>query len=97
MEGMAKGISNNEGTVIDKIRSLANGISTLMQAATAKTRTATTSTVNNTTSSVTQNVNIDNTYNGGTTESQKTVSKGMKKSAADATTEMARALAYARG
>ena len=53
--------------------------------------------VNNSSSSVTQNVNIDNSYSGGSTEAQKNVSKAMKKSATDATTQMARALAYARG
>lgn len=53
--------------------------------------------MNNVRSSVTQNVNIDNTYNGGGVEAQKNVSRAMKKSATDATTEMARALEYARG
>lgn len=97
MGGLAKGISNNEDTVLDKVKGLANGIATLTQAATAKAATATTSTVNNSSSSVTQNVNIDNSYSGGSTEAQKNVSKAMKKSATDATTQMARALAYARG
>lgn len=97
MGGLAKGISENEGEVLDKVKGLAGGIQTLMSAATANTATATTSTVNNTTSSVTQNVNIANSYSGGSAETQKNVSKAMKKSAVDATTQMARSLAYARG
>lgn len=97
MGGLAKGISENEDTVLDKVRGLAGGIRTLMSAATADAATATTSTVNNTTSSVTQNVNIENSYSGGSIETQKNVSKAMKKSAVDATTQMARGLAYARG
>ena len=64
---------------------------------TASAATVGTTAVSNTTSSVTQNVNIDNTYNGGSMETQKNVSKAMDKSAVDATTQMARALAYARG
>ena len=68
-----------------------------MAAATANAATAAASTVNNTTSTVTQNVNIANSYSGGSAETQKNVSKAMKKSATDATTQMARGLAYARG
>ena len=97
MGGLAKGISSNEDTVLDKVKGLASGISMLMQGATASAATATASTINNTASNITQNVNIDNTYSGGSAETQKNVSKAMKKSAVDATTQMARGLAYARG
>lgn len=97
MQGMAKGISSNEDTVLDKVKGLAGGIATLTKAATAKAETATRSSVTNNSSSVTQNVNIDNSYSGGTPEVQKAVSGTMKKSATDATTQMARALATARG
>lgn len=98
MSGLAEGISSNEETVLDKVRGLAEGISSLTKAATADVSTATASTVNNnSSSSVTQNVNIANSYTGGTPEVQKNVSKAMKKSAEDATAYMARGLAYARG
>lgn len=97
MQGLAGGISDNESVVMDKVRKLASGISALTKVAVAQPATATASTVNNRTSNVMQNVNIDNTYSGGTVEAQKAVSKSMKKSATDATTQMARALAYARG
>ncbi len=97
MGGLAKGISDNEDTVLDKVRRLAGGISVLMKGATASAATAGATAVRKTTSNVTQNVNIDNTYNGGSMEAQKNVSKAMDKSAVDATTQMARALAYARG
>lgn len=97
MGGLAQGISASEDTVLDKVKGVASGISTLMQGATASAATAASSQVNNTTSNMTQNVNINNSYTGGSTETQKNVSKAMNKSAVDATTQMARGLAYARG
>lgn len=97
MGGLADGIEGNQDLVMDKVKNLAGGISALMGAAKANAGTAAASTINNTTSSVTQNVNIENSYTGGTPETQKNVSKAMKKSASDATAQMARGLAYARG
>lgn len=97
MGGLADGIEGSQDLVMDKVKNLAGGISTLMGAAKANAGTAAASTINNTTSSVTQNVNIENSYTGGTPETQKNVSKAMKKSASDATAQMARGLAYARG
>lgn len=97
MGGLAKGISDNKDAVLDKVKELAGGISALSQAATVRPATAAAGTVNSMASNVTQNVNIDNTYSGGTAEAQKAVSRTMRKSATDATTQMARALAYARG
>lgn len=97
MSGLAGGIAENESLVLDKVRGLADSIAALTQAATAQAATAANSTINNTSSSVTQNVNINNSYRGGSMETQKNVSKAMKKSASDATTYMARGLAYARG
>ena len=79
------------------VNAMTSGIKTLMQGATASAATAASSQVNNTTSNMTQNVNINNSYSGGSTETQKNVSKAMNKSAVDATTQMARGLAYARG
>lgn len=97
MQGLAKGIRGNEGLVLDRVKGLANSISTLVNSATAQSITATRGAVNNKTSNVTQNVNISNSYSGGSAETQKNVSKAMKKSAVDATTQMARSLAYSRG
>lgn len=97
MSGLAKGIQSSEGTVLDRIRNLAGSIRTLMNGATAQAATAWRGSVSNRTSNVTQNVNISNSYSGGSMETQRNVSKAMKKSAVDATTEMARGLAYARG
>ncbi len=97
MGGLADGIEGSQDLVMDKVKNLAGGISALMGAAKANAGTAAASTINNTTSSVTQNVNIENSYTGGTPETQKNVSKAMKKSASDATAQMARGLAYARG
>ena len=97
MSGLAQGIGDSEDTVLDKVKNVASGIKMLMQGATASAATAASSQVNNTTSNMTQNVNISNSYTGGSAETQKNVSKAMNKSAVDATTQMARGLAYARG
>lgn len=97
MNGLAEGIRSQESVVLNPIRELAEGITMLTQAATVKAATAAASTVNHQFSSVTQNVNISNRYSGGTMEAQKNVSKAMKQSAEDATSYMARGLAYARG
>ena len=97
MGGLAKGIGENETLVLDKIRSLASGIAMLTQAATVSAATVSNSTIQNTTSNLTQNVNISNSYSGGSMETQRKVSKAMKRSAEDATTYLARGLAYVRG
>lgn len=97
MAGLAKGIGDNEDIVLSRVRGLASNISMLINSAKAQVRTAAVGSANSVRSSVVQNVNIDNTYNGGGAEAQKNVSRAMKKSATDATTEMARALEYARG
>ena len=98
MGGLAEGISSNEDTVLDKVKGLAGGISTLMKGATASTATATGSAVNNTsnTTNVTQNNTFNNSYSGSDVQAQQNVSKGMKQSAQDATSYMAKGLAYAR-
>ena len=69
----------------------------MMNGTTASASTAASSQVNNATSNMTQNVNINNSYSGGTMETQRNVSRAMNKAAVDSTTQMARGLAYARG
>lgn len=98
MGGLAEGIGSNEDTVLDKVKGLASGISTLMKGATASAATATNGAVNNTsnTTNVTQNNTFNNSYSGSDTQAQQNVSKGMNKSAQDATSYMAKGLAYAR-
>lgn len=97
MQGLADGISSSEGTLLDKVQGVAGSIKALMEGATASAATAASSQINNATSNMTQNVNINNSYSGGTAETQRNISTAMKKSAVDATTQMARGLAYARG
>lgn len=97
MGGLAKGITDNKGIVLGRIKELAGGIQALMSAATANASARTARITNNRTSNVTQNVSIANSYSGGSMETQKNVAKAMRKSAVDATTQMARSLAYARG
>lgn len=97
MGGLAKGIKSSRKNVIDEIKLLTGDMSALMNLRTASYRTAANSTIGNKSTSITQNVNIDNSYTGGSIETQRNVSNAMKKSASDATTYMARALAYSRG
>lgn len=97
MGGLAKGIKSSRKNVIDEIKLLTSDMSALMNLRTASYRTAANSTIGNKSTSITQNVNIDNSYTGGSIETQRNVSNAMKKSASDATTYMARALAYSRG
>ena len=90
------------GALINKYINLARAndvgsmIQTLSRATSASPATAF-SNSGSRTSSVVQNVEINNSYSGGSAETQRNVSKGMKKAAVDATTQMARALAYAKG
>ena len=97
MEGLAKGIDSNKDKVIKSVSQLANEMSVLGKAAQANPRTVAASQISNRTTNVTQTVDISNSYSGGTPETQRNVSKAMKKSAYDASTYMARALAYSRG
>jgi phage-related protein len=97
MGGLAEGIGDSEDTLLDKVKGVASGISTLMQGATANVSTAASGAVSNTSNTtVTQNNTFNNSYSGSDTQAQKNVSKGMNKSAQDATTYMAKGLAYAR-
>ncbi len=99
MGGLAKGIRDNKGLVLDSIKELADGMAVFVQAAKVQPATIAASTVNNTNqSSVTQVNNFNNTYHGtGNREEAKSVTKGMKKSASDATAELAKALEFSRG
>jgi phage-related protein len=97
MGGLAEGIGDSEDALLDKVKGVASGISTLMQGATANVSTAASGAVSNTSNTtVTQNNTFNNSYSGSDTQAQKNVSKGMNKSAQDATTYMAKGLAYAR-
>lgn len=98
MSELAFGIGENEDTVLEKVKSLASGISTLIKGATATAATAAGGAVSKTsnTTNVTQNNTFNNSYSGNDTQSQKNISKGMNRSAQDATYYMAKGLAYAR-
>lgn len=95
MGGLAKGIEDNQGTVLDKVRKLTEGIQTLTQAAIATSQTAMNSS-SSIAKTVNQNVNINNSYSGSDRQVQANISKGMNKSANDAANQMAKALAYVR-
>ena len=98
MNGLAEGIGDSEGTLLDKVKGVANGISTIMKGATANAATAANGAVSNTSNNtnITQNNTFNNSYSGGDVQTQKNVSKGMNKSAHDATDYLAKGLAYAR-
>lgn len=98
MSGLAKGIGDSEETVLDKVKGVAGGISAIMKGATANAATAANGAVSNTSNNtnITQNNTFNNSYSGGDAQMQKNVSKGMNKSAQDATDYLAKGLAYAR-
>lgn len=98
MSGLAEGIGDSEGALLDKVKGVANGISTIMKGATASAATVANGAVSNTSNntSITQNNTFNNSYSGGDVQAQKNVSKGMNKSAKDATDYLAKGLAYAR-
>ncbi len=96
MGGLAKGIEDNEGSVLDKVKNLAGGIATLTKSATAQAATVANSSVSSSNSYVTQNNTFNNAYNGGDTKIQQNASRAMNKSANDATSQLAKGLAYAR-
>lgn len=83
-------ISKMRDTVIDALRIFLGGAVNRRKAETAQTLER--QTINK---SVTQNVNIYNTFEGSK-DMQKTASTAMKKTTSDTTGELARALAYAR-
>ncbi len=83
-------ISKMRDTVIDALKVFLGGA--VSKRKTEAAQTLERQTVNK---SVTQNVNIYNTFEG-TKDVQKTASTAMKKTTSDATGELARALAYAR-
>lgn len=72
---------------------IGSGILTLAKAAAPSPATAASGVVNNRNSSVSQNVNINNTFNGDRAI-QKKASKAMDKSAKDITAQLARGLAF---
>lgn len=98
MSGLAEGIGDSEDTLINKVKGVASGISTIMKGATANAATAANGAVSNTSNNtnITQNNTFNNSYSGGDVQAQKNVSKGMNKSAQDATDYLAKGLAYAR-
>ena len=92
----SEAVANAKTMIKDVASFLKDGVASLSGAATASPTTASNTTTNNN-SNVVQNVEINNSYSGGDRETQKNMSNAMKKSAVDATTLMARSLAYARG
>lgn len=95
MEGLGKGIDGNKYRVLDRIKDFAGDMSMLMKSATANAGTAS-NTTNSSKVSIIQNNEFNNTYSGGDMKTQENVSKGMKKSANDATTQLAKGLVYVR-
>lgn len=96
MEGLGKGIDSSKYRVIDRIKSFAGDMATLMKSTTANAGTTSNTTFNSSKASIIQNNNFNNTYSGGDMKTQENVSKGMKKSANDATTQLAKGLVYVR-
>lgn len=98
IESFAGWMRSNQDRIVEEIRNLATGTAILSNGSVARARTVAAGAVNNTTSTnMTQNVNINNSYTGTSTETGKQITRTMEKSAEDATSYMARGLAFARG
>ena len=97
MKGMGDGIDEGKDSLLRKIKGVAKEMQVLVQAGTPDRSTMRSASQSIRTSNVVQNNTFNNNYSGGSGNDQRVISKGMKKSATDATTEMARGLAYARG
>lgn len=97
MDLMAQGIAAGKGKVTTALQSLTEDMAVLAKAQSVAQVTAAKFGPSSTSSRVvTQNVNINNSFSGGDLMAQKQGAAAMKKSASDATGQMARGLAYAR-
>ena len=97
MDLMAQGIEAGKSKVANALKSLAADMSVLVKAKAAAPETASRFGAGSSSSRVvTQNVNINNSFSGSDRMAQKQGAAAMKKSAGDATSQMARGLAYAR-
>lgn len=94
MEGLGKGIDGSKHRVLDRIKNFAGDMSMLMKSATANVST-TSNITDSKKVSIVQNNEFHNTYSGDM-RTQESISKGMKKSTIDATTQLAKGLAYIR-
>lgn len=94
MEGLGKGIDGSKHRVLDRIKNFAGDMSMLMKSATANVST-TSNITDRKKVSIVQNNEFHNTYSGDV-RTQESISKGMKKSTIDATTQLAKGLAYVR-
>lgn len=92
---MDEGIRGGRGKIKAALGELTTDMSIMANARIATPRTVGTVTNTSSNRSVVQNVNINNQFNGDKAI-QQTASKAMDKSADDATTKLARGLAYAR-
>lgn len=93
------GDNKTEGEIISPVSKMRSAVlSALSMFADANMPTKAASILNQETNNrtITQNVNISNTFSGGTAETQRKIARAMSKSADDATTILARGLAYAR-
>lgn len=97
MDLMARGIEAGKGKVANALKSLAADMSVLVKAKVVAPETASRFGAGSVSSRVvTQNVNISNSFSGSDRMAQKQGAAAMKKSAGEATSQMARGLAYAR-
>ena len=93
MGGLAKGIKDAKSILTDEVGDLAFDVSAAFTTPSKGALGA----VNSVMSNMTQNVTFNNSYTGSTPEIQEAIARTTQSSAADATTYMARGLAYARG
>ena len=95
IQGMAAGIDANKDTLLNRVHGMADDLSLMLNANVGASPGTVGGTSMRRSTIMTQNVNISNSYTGS--DPRKGIVNTMKKSSADATDYMARALSYARG
>lgn len=95
MDGLARGVRKNAPKVLAVLETLTGDMSVITQSVVPSPKTVERAAGGNTSKVVTQNVEINNKFEGDRAGQQKS-SEAMSKAADDSTAELARALQYAR-
>lgn len=96
MQGLTNGLQNSMPDLISKVKDMTGQMSSMIQAGVADMNTQVSAMVGGYQKSISQIVNISNTFNGGTATAQTQGAKAMNRAAKTSTAYMANALAVGR-
>ena len=96
MQGLADGLQNSMPDFMSKVKDMTGQMSSMIQAGVADMNTQVSAMVGGYQKSISQIVNISNTFNGGTATAQTQGAKAMNRAAKTSTAYMANALAVGR-